>query len=164
MWSYKCFLHLSKMPKEDRKSVPWNRPTTTFVNKFLLWAVASCNLQEEWESPNTKPRLTTRYCSWLLSHNQESLGLWCLTQLSTIFQLYRGGQYPDKTTDLPQVNNKLYHIMLYRVHLAWVGFKLTTLAVICTDCIGSCKSNYHTITTTPLTTYQSSSLCARYPN
>jgi len=26
-------------------------------------------------------------------------------------------------------------------------FVLTTLAVIGTDCIGSCKSNYHTITT-----------------
>jgi hypothetical protein len=38
--------------------------------------------------------------------------------------------------------------MLYRVHLTWVGFELTTLVVICTDCIGSYKSNYHTITTT----------------
>jgi hypothetical protein len=27
----------------------------------------------------------------------------------------------------------------------WVGFELTTLVVIGTDCIGSCKSNYHTI-------------------
>ena len=44
----------------------------------------------------------------------------------------------------------LSHIMLYWVHLVWAGFKLTTLVVIGTDCIGSCKSNYHTITTASL--------------
>jgi hypothetical protein len=31
---------------------------------------------------------------------------------------------------------------------AWVGFALTTLVVIGTDCIGSCKCNYDTITAT----------------
>ena len=43
---------------------------------------------------------------------------------------------------------KNYQLMLYRVHLAWEGFELTTLVVIGTDYIGSYRSNYHTITTT----------------
>jgi hypothetical protein len=64
-----------------------------------------------------------KVCGWFVD-------LWCLTPLSTIFELYRGGSVllveetgvtGENHSEMPQITYKLYHIMLYRVHLAMNG-------------------------------------------
>jgi hypothetical protein len=77
-----------------------------------------------------------------------------ISAYTTYVELYRGGQFywwrklydPEKTTDLSQVTDKtLLHNV---VHLALIEIRIHNISGVGTDCTGSCKSNYHTITTT----------------
>ena len=62
----------------------------------------------------------SRSCGILID---KGIVLRCLTQ--TTLRLYRGAQFycwrkqqcPENTINLPQVTDKLYHIMCYRLHL-----------------------------------------------
>ena len=53
-----------------------------------------------------------------------------------------GGGHQSTRRKLPtccKTLDKLYHIMLYKIYLAWAGLELT-LVVIGTDCIDSCTT------------------------
>jgi hypothetical protein len=112
-----CMGHLHRITKLYVSNGPWPLPfpITALCNKDRQWLAAG-----RWFSLGTPVSSTnkTYFCLFVCL-----FVWWCLTPLSTIFQLYRDGQfylwrkpeYLEKTTDLPQVTDNLYYIM------QWLG-------------------------------------------
>jgi hypothetical protein len=81
------------------------------------------------------------------------LGLWCLTPLSTIFQLYLGDHVFGRANRSIRTSSSTrrkppttFITQCCIQHTSpWAGFEPTTIVVIGTDCIDSCKSNYNTM-------------------
>ena len=96
------------------------------MNVNMLRIYCHCLVFRKWQPDSTQAKYHIRPIN---IRNKPSswtsvfclTGLWCLTPLSTLFQLYRGGQfywwrkpeYPEKSTDLSNIfvtksTNKTY--------------------------------------------------------
>jgi hypothetical protein len=107
------FIGVTRLVCNQKKGTAFSSAAYGLIPGFFLWDSGCSSLH----SPYAK------VSSSMLFGNPR----WLPPQIiiSTIFQLYRGGQfywwrkpeYTEKTTDWSKVTDRLYHIILYRVYL-----------------------------------------------
>jgi hypothetical protein len=96
----------------------------------LIWAITVNGLIRQWNSMYSLYLHTLCYILSKQNWRGGQFYWWCKPE------------YSGENNQPAAITDKLW------AHLAWVRFDLRTSVVIGTDCIGGCKSNYHTITTT----------------
>jgi hypothetical protein len=100
-----------------------------------LWKIKLKNLQE-----------AHHYYRWMVinttSNNISAISWW------SILLVEETGVPGENHRPVASHWQNLPHNVISSIPLPWMGFELTTVMVIGTDCTGSYKSNHHTIMTT----------------
>jgi hypothetical protein len=109
---------------------------TISCDKVCRWLATGPPPRYSWNivESGVKHHQTNNVLLWMLMKHQQITSWDSTNKVLTKWQSFTKG---------PGEN----HIMLYTS--PWSRFELTTSVLIGTDCISSCKSNYHTIIITP---------------
>ena len=122
--------------KQTNKCKKWAHSLQVF---FL--AISPLN---RWSRKN---KMKVKYISQLINPNFDccqlhspSIWLFPINISHAQYNVAPTLMYPEKPISLPQVTDKLYHILLYQVHLAWAGFESQEVFEDDKGVIGICKS------------------------
>ena len=130
IWWFSVLIHVQMHHKISKK---WGKGCNVKNDKNKLcthWiSLTMTHGTDQWKTWSIITQLM-----WLVFINLKYfhiMGVLCLAPLSNNISIiswwsvfycwWRKPEYLEKTTDLPQVTDKLYHIMVYRVHLVMSG-------------------------------------------